>query len=392
MKISLQDCINLINIVIEPLFSDLASHLRREAFIAYTVAHEMGLNDNQVKHVFIAASIHDISILLKSTRSLSLTDSDILNNYAINGQEVEREIRILNRISNVFQDTAMAFSDYIVDELVYFSGAFELYLRDQDKDYISYSETLLDTFFGTHPEFSQRLTDAARRLSKNDIFWLRLESKSMFEAKQSFSPLKDILVTMKDLNEICLFLARIVDKHSSFTVMHSTSVGRVAARLGMLMQLPEVEQNKIRVAGYLHDIGKIYIPTDILNKEGPLTYRERALMKKHSFMTMEMLSVIDSFKEITPWAANHHERLDGSGYPFGLSADEQDLPSRIIAVADMFTALIEHRPYRRGMPAQAAMRILQEDANRGKLDIAIVTRLAASAESVIECVGLMLTD
>lgn len=389
MKISVQDCINLINSVIEPLNSDLASHLRKGTYIAYSIAKEMGLTDNQVKHVFIVASIHDISVLLSKTHGCSLTDSEILQNYTLNSQKVEREIQTLTQLSNILQ---MGYGDAnaaVIDDVVYFAYALEFYLRNQEKDYIAYTEDLIDGFFDAYPGCQQAIAEAVKRLVKKDIFWLRLETPRMYDSLQHVSPLRGDLITLKELEEICLILARIVDKHSCFTVVHCTSVGRVAGLIAELMKLPEEIQKKIRIAGYLHDIGKVHIPPEILNKEGPLTHRERALMKKHSFMTYEMLCDISSLSDVTSWAANHHERLDGSGYPFGLKEQDLDLPSRIMAVADMFTALVENRPYRNGMSTDDAMKILDDDVARGKVDGNIVRILEANADRVAASVGVM---
>lgn len=390
MKTSVQDCLNLINVVIEPLFSDLALHLRQSSFIAFYIARNLQLSDNQVKDVFISASMHDLGLLLKSAHRDRLIAADVLDSHHLNGLEVQHEIAMLNRISNTLyvQESDCT----LVSDIVYFSDTFELYLRGQDKDYISYSEMLVDDFFAMHGEFRQEIVEAMKRLAQDDVFWLRLESSNMHKVLQRISPLRDSYVTLEDLKDICLILARIVDIHSSFTVTHSTSVSRVAAKIASLMAYSEEQQQKIGIAGYLHDIGKVYIPSEVLNKEGQLTRKERALMKKHSYKTLEMLSHIKSLKEITPWAANHHERLDGSGYPFGLHADDLDETSRIIAVADVFTALTEDRPYRKGMNLTQAMDILETEAAYHKLDASIVNIVKDNIQIIFACVGQRVSE
>jgi putative nucleotidyltransferase with HDIG domain len=390
MKTSVQDCLNLINVVIEPLFSDLALHLRQSSFIAFYIARNLQLSDNQVKDVFISASMHDLGLLLKSAHRDRLIAADVLDSHHLNGLEVQHEIAMLNRISNTLyvQESDCT----LVSDIVYFSDTFELYLRGQDKDYISYSEMLVDDFFAIHGEFRQEIVEAMKRLAQDDVFWLRLESSNMHKVLQRISPLRDSYVTLEDLKDICLILARIVDIHSSFTVTHSTSVSRVAAKIASLMAYSEEQQQKIGIAGYLHDIGKVYIPSEVLNKEGQLTRKERALMKKHSYKTLEMLSHIKSLKEITPWAANHHERLDGSGYPFGLHAEDLDETSRIIAVADVFTALTEDRPYRKGMNLTQAMDILETEAAYHKLDASIVNIVKDNIQIIFACVGQRVSE
>lgn len=385
MKTSVQDCLDLINVVIEPLFSDLALHLRQSAFIAFYIARKLQLSENQIKDVFISASMHDLGLLLKNTHGDRLVTADVLSSHHDNGLQVEHEIAMLNRISNSLYVHESGCT--LINDIVYFSDTFELYLRNQDKDYISYPEALVDNFFTQHSEFRQEIVEAMKRLAKDDVFWLRLESSNMHRVLQRISPLRDSFITLDDLKDICLILARIVDIHSSFTVTHSTSVSRVAAKIAGLMGYPHELQQKVGIAGYLHDIGKVYIPPEVLNKEGKLTRKERALMKKHSYKTLEMLTNITSLQEITPWAANHHERLDGTGYPFGLRGEELDETSRIIAVADVFTALTENRPYRQGMALSQAMDILETEAAQGKLDKLIVNIVKSNIKTIFECVG-----
>lgn len=105
-------------------------------------------------------------------------------------------------------------------------------------------------------------------------------------------------------------------------------------------------------------------------------------MKQHSYKTLVMLHPITELGSIVDWAANHHERLDGSGYPFRLGAASLDIPSRILAVADVFTAMTENRPYRRGMDSDKAMSILREEAANYRLDWDIVTLLGHNINSV----------
>lgn len=100
MKTSVQDCLNLINVVIEPLFSDLALHLRQSSFIAFYIARNLKLSENQVKDVFISASMHDLGLLLKNTHQDHLIAADVLDGHYLNGLEVQQEIAMLNRISN----------------------------------------------------------------------------------------------------------------------------------------------------------------------------------------------------------------------------------------------------------------------------------------------------
>ena len=124
----------------------------------------------------------------------------------------------------------------------------------------------------------------------------------------------------------------------------------------------------MRVAGHLHDLGKLAIPREILEKPGKLTPEEYNLIKSHTYFSYRLLQNIPGLETINKWASLHHEHLDGSGYPFKLSADNLTLGSRIMAVADVFTAIAEDRPYRAGMAEDDILRILTNLAVKNHLD------------------------
>ena len=181
-------------------------------------------------------------------------------------------------------------------------------------------------------------------------------------------PINDLYIDIDGLKDICLLIAKIVDTYSSFTASHSLMVGQVSRSLAAYMNLPELECKKIEIAGYLHDIGKVYIPLKILEKQGELNSEERLQVREHSYMSSEILRNFSELGEIINWASNHHEKLDGSGYPLHLNENYLLLPDRIIAIADIFTALTEDRPYRRGMSCQHALQLIERDVINGALD------------------------
>ena len=116
----------------------------------------------------------------------------------------------------------------------------------------------------------------------------------------------------------------------------------------------------MRRAALLHDIGKLSVPNSILEKPGSLTDEEWKIMKMHPVYTRLILQTISGFEHLAFVASAHHERLDGTGYPDGLAADELPLTARIICVADTYQAITEDRPYRDGLPRQAALNIMQK--------------------------------
>lgn len=189
-------------------------------------------------------------------------------------------------------------------------------------------------------------------------------------------------ISLDEMVKLTEFMSRVVDFRSPFTAMHSAGVAATAAALAKRAGMSEDECRQIRIAGYLHDIGKLKIPNEILEKPGKLTDEEFHIMKEHAYFTWLILKDVKGFEQITAWAAFHHEKLNGTGYPFHLLQDELPLGSRIMAVADIFSALTEDRPYRKSMEKEKVMDILTGDARRGLISSGIVEYLISNYDEI----------
>lgn len=175
--------------------------------------------------------------------------------------------------------------------------------------------------------------------------------------------------------DIADFFAGIVDYKSEFTGNHSLGVAKKAAELAGFMGYSDENIEKIYMAGALHDIGKMAIGNEILEKPGGLTDEEFSRMKNHAGYTYMILSEVEDFDEVRDWAALHHEKLDGTGYPFGKTAAELNEPERIMACVDIYQALTEARPYKDGMPHDKACSILDDMAQKGWIDADITRKI-----------------
>ena len=149
-----------------------------------------------------------------------------------------------------------------------------------------------------------------------------------------------------------------------FTVLHQDRVAELAVAIGARLGLGSQRLEVLRLAAIVHDIGKIAVPAEILGKPGALSDTEYALVKTHCAVGYGILQNLQSPLPIAEIAYQHHERLDGSGYPRGLSGDGILLEARILSVADIYDALTSNRAYRPGMPADFALDKLHEMAGR----------------------------
>jgi len=169
----------------------------------------------------------------------------------------------------------------------------------------------------------------------------------------------------KNLLDSVALLAAIVEMRDPYTAGHQRRVAEIAVAIAHVLQLTETQIEGIHLAGVVHDVGKIQVPAEILSKPGGLTDIEFMLIKEHARNGYELLKTVDYPWPIAQIVLQHHERLDGTGYPQGLKGDEILLEARIIAVADVVESMTSHRPYRPGLGIDVALAEIEK--NRGVL-------------------------
>ena len=196
--------------------------------------------------------------------------------------------------------------------------------------------------------------------------------------KGAFDSLKRGLRTVRseysdeDIHNIANMYARIIDYKSEFTQSHSIGVAEKAEQMAKYYSFDNERTTRLYLAGALHDIGKLIVSNDILEKPGKLTDDEFASMKDHASATRYILRNIKGMPDVVKWASNHHEKLNGKGYPRGLTADELGLEERLLACVDIYQALTEKRPYKDGMSHEKTIAIMTDMADKGDIDKDIV--------------------
>ena len=224
--------------------------------------------------------------------------------------------------------------------------------------------------------FAPELVEIFLEASRTEAFWLMLEPRSL-EALRPQGVDGMFAATPDELYRLGEIFARIVDAKSPFTAEHSVGVARLARYLGERLGLEAGHVGRLEIAALLHDLGKLRVPDEILDKPGRLDARERKIINAHSFETFRILRGIRGFEEIALWAACHHEEPDGSGYPFHLDAAATPFEARILRVADIFQAMVQERPYRQGMDDAAVARFMGELVAAGRCEARLVDALLA---------------
>jgi putative nucleotidyltransferase with HDIG domain len=229
--------------------------------------------------------------------------------------------------------------------------------------------------------FAPELVDAVVEIANVESFWLAMEPDYLDEDLRHIG--KHISTTQLDmsaLKELARLFSRVVDAKSPYTDEHSQRVAHIARQLAIDFGIGGYQLEQVEIAGLLHDIGKLRVSEDIIDKPGILTSDERATMHRHSYDTFRILNRVFEDSKIPVWAGFHHETLLGDGYPFKTEKKALDLECRIIAVADIFQALAQARPYRHTMSLDYIINDLKSRVATGHLDGLVVAKLTDNAE------------
>lgn len=381
MKISLYKALRAIGQATDLISPALMSHHERTAFITHMIAKSANLPRAVRRRAYIAALVHDIGGLSLQQRLIPLDydsnigDNDIeFSSHVTNGAKFLSDIPILSEISDIVlhhhHEWNHGLDNYIdgveipvESHIVFLADRIDTLVASANSvDLLKKSQEIRETIArDSGKRFDPRLVDVFMEISGHEYFWLGQEAALRGQVLDYESEISQEMITLADFAQISKLIAIVVDAHSSFTVEHSRRVATVSKRIAHKAGLDEKTCLMVETAGYLHDIGKLAVPTTILDKPGKLTADEMNHIRRHSYMTRQILKDIDGLGNIVDWAANHHERADGRGYPYGYGEKDLSPEGKIIALADVYVALTENRPYRSGMDSTDAIKIIRSD-------------------------------
>lgn len=369
-----------------------SNHGKRVAYMSVCMAEKMGVSDDALRDLAACALLHD-NALTQYINEEFYSDISNIDTLKVSSDDITPRQLGMHCIYGEKNLEKYPFKTGVKDVILYHheeadgSGPFEkkwtevpLFAR------IIHFSDMLDAFCKAQKFDEDVFNKAVHFIEKNKDKRFDSEvTKMFFDAfdKEEFSRLGDEHIeeyfwekvpceksfysfnVLKDLADL---FAKIIDYKTEFTSRHSLGVARTASKISEIMGYDKVICDKMCLAGTLHDVGKIAIGNEILEKPARLTDEEFAKMKNHAGYTYMILSKVDGFEEIRDIAAFHHERLDGSGYPFGKMADELTTLQRIMACADIYQALTEKRPYKDGMNHDKACEILKDMADKNWID------------------------
>lgn len=352
----------------------LKSHHKRVAIISYHLGLALQLNEDELLKLVIAASLHDIGALSVSERDLLIQeDVENPNPHCIMGYKMLSGFEVFKDIAQIIKHHHIALDDCkdikkgevpFQSFIIHLADRVDiLLLKDmaglEKREYVvSHMEKKVGTIF--HPD----VYNVFLQVSKSEAFWNDIETMNIDQLFRKMDFVIDYAMDYDDILEFALVISKIVDFRSRFTASHSYTVAQLASLLGKLLGHDTIYCKKLKIAGYLHDIGKIGIDPAIIEKDGPLNAQEFKEIQLHPYYSQQILHELQKtpwFLDIVSWAAKHHEKNDGKGYPYHLHEDTLDEGTKILAFADVITALMENRPYREGMDIKKAFNIIKND-------------------------------
>ncbi len=383
LLLSLSDALDLAS-------PDLSQHQLRTSFIAWQIGKAAGLEEKDMADLFIAALLHDVGALSAEEKvDVRMSRMKFPEEHCLLGEKLLSQVPMFvtpakiarchhtpyhNRLyAGLSPTVALLGQILMLADTIERAIDRKKFILHQDQSLLAYIQSLSGT------QIRPDLVELFQSIAVREDFWFDLMSPRLYSILLNHGPCHSIEIELSQLLIISEMFRNMIDFRSRFTSTHSSGVAAAAAALSRAFGFTQTEIELMEVAGNLHDLGKMAIPNSILNKPGKLTDEEFALMRQHTYYTYTILSTIGGIQHIAEWAAFHHERLDGSGYPFHVSAEDLSINSRIMAVADIFTALTEKRPYRASlMEKDEVLAILKKNCARNWLDVNIVNLLEAN--------------
>ena len=410
MKLDLTDMLYALSFALDSVEAELVGvrtgHGKRVAYLSILMGKEAGFGEEELRDFIGCCLLHDNA--LTEYIHEELKDSRLSRDLPLELAEVEfQKLPISKHDHNYVGEQNIRLLPFYTDvkNIVLYhhenadgSGTFGLTAHDTPlKAQILHLADLTDTAVHLSPEtmtpaefdglcnwvksktgsrFSEEVTGLFFKAVDYEKI-VRVREKGISQCLQEELPQKITDYTDEEIRNMACLFAKIVDYKSEFTQSHSSGVARMAEIMAHYYGFDAERSIRFYFAGAMHDIGKLAVSNDILEKPGKLTDDEFTKMKNHASATYYILSRIKEIPDIVGWASNHHEKLNGKGYPRGLTAAELSFEDQLMACVDIYQALTEKRPYKDGLSHEKTISIMLDMANKGELNEKIVRDMDA---------------
>lgn len=396
LKIHPINFIRAMSMALELTNAGISNHHCRTTIIAKAIAQHIHLSQHELETLIYASLLHDIGAASNWEEKHSIMHDDSapdIFNHAEEGYQILNNSPLLHEIAipvRHHHDRYCGGSPSgligeqipLLSRIIHIADRIEVII-DKNKHIFKQRNEII-SFLESSSFFDPNLVNIVKILSSSEGFWLDIVN---YEYQKGFLSEFDFfgkrILNSDDLINIAEIFSKIVDAISPFTLRHSKDVATISAFLAEKHGHNDEELKIFYLAGLLHDLGKLAVPSEIINKPDKLTAEEYDLIKQHPYYSHRILQQIEGFEQISNWVCQHHESFNGEGYPYKLCSNKISLGARILTVADVFCALTEDRPYRSALTLEQTLEIMDEMAQNLSIDPNIYKYIKLYPEEVI---------
>lgn len=386
------DIIDLFKInqsILKNIDEDIINHSEESSYIAYKIAEKLGYSDKEIENLILASALHDIGAYkvdeIDNIKKFEIIDP---GKHSIYGYCLLKTSGIFKGIANsvLYHHNDYRCKERYIDSIYIPEDSFIISLADRisilcnsmnyeaEKIKSAINNMNIELFDPNHMQILFNLIKEEYLIE--DIVTGKYKSIINNE-------IKNIYVELNKIKNYLVFLPLAINFYSFETSIHTVSVASATRKICEKMNLNNEYKEKIEIASYLHDIGKVCIPKTILEKNGKLSKDEYEIMKKHVYYSRKILQDANIDEELINLACNHHEKLDGSGYSIGLKSNDLSIGDRIISVSDIFCALTEKRVYKKPFTKDKVLQILNDMVDKNYIDETIVNIIKIHYEEIL---------
>lgn len=367
--------------------NSVTNHNKRVSLISVRLGGALGLDGRSLFDLSAYAMLHDNGITHEVYNVMSDNGIDRLESamsHCIKGEENIASFPFLEKRDNIIKYHHEAYdgsgrfgvqgdSIPLFAQIIALADMVEIAYQGG----IGQTEIISGIVKAKGARFSHSICEAFESVARTPGFWLSLDNMFVERELGARVPIYYIDLDYTKLLSIADIMSGIIDAKSPFTGTHSKGLSKKIGVMSDYYGFDEEKKTRMIIAADLHDVGKLVIPNSIIDKPGKLTAAEFDIIKAHTFYTRKVIESVKGFEDICEWASNHHEKLDGTGYPYGMPESELSLEARLMACMDIYQALTEERPYREGLSHEKACELLLDIADKGAISREITADITA---------------
>ncbi len=389
LKFSINDFLLSLSTALDFLEMDLFRHVtyhnKRVAYICDRIGEALDFSDDDRFDLTTCALLHDSGVAAYQFDVKTRASAEGPKGHCRHSQDILDQFPLLSS-----RETVLLYHHEYADGSGYF-GLTEQHIplfsaiigfADQlDLMYTKSKEEIKQYVISNRGlKFPGWIVDIWLPIAATASYWLDMDHNFISIVLPQRLPKRYLELSWEDIHSISQIFSSIIDKKSTFTARHSRGLSEKAEHMASFYGFDADRKTKFVIAADLHDLGKLAIPNAILDKPDKLTPEEFEIIKTHTYYTRFALDSINYFEDITRWASHHHEKLTGSGYPFGIKT--LGLEERLMTVLDIYQALTEERPYRSGLTHSQTMDILYKMTAQNEIDLKLVQDVDATLGAV----------